>query len=251
MVPVGRLRRQAGWTATLIAGLVGGLVFAAPAPAAAAPQPIRATGGPLSSADQDFLVRVRLAGLWEIPAGRMAAERGSNQRVREVGQQIADEHEELDRLVIEAAKKVGVPLPNEPSVEQRFWLREMTEATGTRFDIVFVDRLRAAHGKVFSAIAEIRAGTRNDVVRKLAEDANGFVLNHLKLLESTGLVNYESLPRPDGPPGQLAGDGTMLAGAIAEANTDGPLIASSVMWIVLAAALAAGGVTTVRLIRSR
>jgi len=239
----------------VIAGLVGGLVLAAPAPVMAAPgAPNKLSGsGPLTSADQDFLVKVKLAGLWEIPAGEMAAQRGANPRVREVGAQIAAEHRELDRLVEEAAKKVGVPLPTEPSVEQRFWLREMREASGARFDTIFVDRLRAAHGKVFTVIASVRAGTRNDVVRKLAEDANGYVLNHLKLLESTGLVDYEGLPLPEGPAGttQLAGDGTLLAAAVAEANTSGPLIANSVMWLVLTAALVAGGYTTFRLLRSR
>lgn len=256
MVPAGRSRGRGRirWAATVIAGIVGGLMLAAPTPAMAAPGLPRVEGsGPLSSADQDFVVKVKLAGLWEIPAGEMAAQRAANPRVREVGAQIAAEHRELDRLVEEAAKKVGIPLPTEPSVEQRFWLREMSEASGARFDTIFVDRLRAAHGKVFTLIASVRAGTRNDVVRQLAEDANRFVLNHMKLLESTGLVDYEGLPRPEGPAGtaQLAGDGTLLSAAVAEANTSGPLIANSVMWLVLAVALAAGGYTTYRLVRSR
>lgn len=39
---------------------------------------------------------------------------------------------------------------------------------GTEFDRVFVDRLRAAYGKIFPVIGGVRSGTRNDVVRKLA-----------------------------------------------------------------------------------
>ena len=37
---------------------------------------------PLSAADRDFVVRVRLAGLWEMQAGMMAASKGADPRVR-------------------------------------------------------------------------------------------------------------------------------------------------------------------------
>lgn len=153
----------------------------------------------LTAADRDLLVKVRLAGAWEEPAGRMAAQKGANRRVREIGTLIANQHVELNKLVIRAASQVGVPLPSQPNAEQQGWLDEMTASSGTEFDQVFVDRLRAAHGKVFPVIANVRSGTRNTVVRQLAQDANNFVLGHLTMLESTGLVNYSSLPAPAQP----------------------------------------------------
>ncbi|SDY45903.1 Predicted outer membrane protein [Micromonospora pattaloongensis] len=251
MVSASRPRRAMRWAAAVVAGLTSGLVGLAPATAEAATRvPARAAAGPLTSADQDLLVKVRLAGLWEMPAGQMAAEKGSNKRVREIGAEIAKQHAELDRLTVVAAGKLGVPLPDEPNTDQRFWLREMTEASGPQFDTIFVDRLRAAHGKVFPAIANVRAGTRNDVVRELAQAANGFVLNHLTMLESTGLVDYEGLPRPAGPAGAVyTNDGTLLEGAVARANADG--INASIITIVLAAAVVAGVIATFRVIRSR
>jgi len=112
---------------------------------------------------------------------------------------ISQQHSQLDALVVRAAARLGVALPNEPNADQRGWLNEMRGATGAQFDQIFVDRLRAAHGKVFPAIANVRAGTRNSVVRELAQSANGFVLTHLTLLESTGLVAYSKLPPPPAP----------------------------------------------------
>lgn len=153
----------------------------------------------LTAADRDFLVKVRLAGLWETPAGLMAVEKGVSPRVREIGQMIGSQHRQLDALVVQAAAELGVPLPDEPNADQTRWLEEMRAATGAQFDYIFVDRLRVAHGKVFSAVANIRAGTRNAVVRRLAQSANGFVLTHMTLLESTGLVDYTALPLPPQP----------------------------------------------------
>lgn len=38
--------------------------------------------GPLSALDREFVTKVRLAGLWELPAGQQAQERGTTQAVR-------------------------------------------------------------------------------------------------------------------------------------------------------------------------
>ena len=203
--------------------------------------------GAVTPADRDFVIKVRLAGLWEIPAGNMGPGRTENPKVLKIGKSIAEQHVLLDKLTIEAAAKLGVPLPNEPTIEQQAWLNEMKNAEGPQFDQIYTDRLRSAHGKIFPAIANIRAGTRNDVVRRLAQQANQFVMTHLTLLESSGLVDYGSLPAPPQPVAQNAApaiDGNMIAGARGGVNT-------TVILVVLAAALVAGVASTMRIFRTR
>jgi predicted outer membrane protein len=196
---------------------------------------------PLTAADRDLIVKVRLAGLWEGRAGRMAAKKGASPRVRQIGVMIANQHRQLDALDEAAAKELGVKLPTEPSGEQQRWLGEMKDASGPAFDAIFVQRLRAAHGKIFPAIAVVRAGTQNEVVRKLAQQANAFVLTHLTLLESTTLVRYEELPHPVAP---ATGP---IAAATRRSATGG--IAVPLIWLILAVALVTGMVATARLVR--
>jgi putative membrane protein len=155
--------------------------------------------GALVEADRDLVVKVRLAGLWEIPAGEMAQQRSKNPRIREIGRTIAAQHVELDKLDRAAAKKLNITVPNVPNKDQQSWLAEMRDAQGTEFDQIYVDRLRAAHGKIFPAIATVRTSTRNDAVRKLAQQANQFVATHLTLLESSGIVDYGALPTAPPP----------------------------------------------------
>ncbi|MEU4222021.1 DUF4142 domain-containing protein [Actinoplanes sp. NPDC026623] len=155
--------------------------------------------GDISEADRDFAVKVRLAGLWEIPAGEMAQEKSEDPRIQAIGRDIAAQHEALDKFVRDAAKKLDVTLPNKPNADQQGWLAEMREAEGEDFDRVYIARLRAAHGKIFPAIATIRASTRNDTVRKLAQRANQFVMTHMTLLESSGIVDFAALPTAPPP----------------------------------------------------
>ncbi|GGO42202.1 hypothetical protein GCM10012287_02520 [Streptomyces daqingensis] len=149
--------------------------------------------GPLTSLDRDFIRTVRSSGLWELPAGRSAKERGGRKSVRIAGKHLVDGYTELDKRTIEAAKTLKLPLSNQPTGPQQEWLKEMEQAKGAQFDRIFVERLRRASGKNIGLIGLVRDQTRNSMVRSLATRANAAVLDHLEVLEETGLVDYEAL----------------------------------------------------------
>lgn len=160
--------------------------------------------GPLGPADRDLLVKVRQAGLWEQPTGQQAQQQAISERVREVGGLISAEHADLDAQVRDVAARLGVPLPNQPNEQQQAWMAEIAGQTGSDFDRTFVQRLRAAHGKVLPVVAQARATTRNDLVRSFATTAAEFVTRHHEYLESTGLVDFAALDEPPAAAAPLA-----------------------------------------------
>ncbi|WP_406374869.1 DUF4142 domain-containing protein [Streptomyces sp. NBC_00647] len=149
--------------------------------------------GPLSALDREFVTKVRLAGLWELPAGQQAQERGTTQAVRTAGEHLIEGHTFLDSRVRSVAARLGLELPNQPNPQQQEWLTTLSAAHGTEYDRDFANILRKAHGKVFSVVAQVRANTRNSLVRDLADDANTTVLDHIKVLEATGYVDFDAL----------------------------------------------------------
>lgn len=149
--------------------------------------------GPLTPMDRDFIRKVRNAGLWELPAGQSAQERGTTKSVRIVGDHLVDGHEELDRRAIEAGRTLKVSLPNQPAGKNQDYLDEIDRSKGKEFDKVLVERLRQAHGVVFGLVGLVRDQTRNSMVRSLATRANTIVLDHITVLEDTGLVKFEAL----------------------------------------------------------
>jgi predicted outer membrane protein len=182
------------------------LLFGLVAPAAA--------GDPqaLTETDKTLLIKVRQAGLWEMPAGQEAQQQAASQVVRDVGAKIAAQHQALDEETRVLAQQLGVPLPNQPSEEQQAWLNELAGKFGPEFDRAFAQLLRAAHGKVFSAIAQVRAGTRNNAIREFASHANDVVKGHMTMLESTGQVNFDALPEPNLNPPAANADVAHTAG---------------------------------------
>jgi putative membrane protein len=208
--------------------------------------------GTVSAADKDLVVKVRLAGLWEIPAGEMAQEKSNDPRIQKIGRDIAAQHEVLDAFDRAAAKKLGITLPQKPNSDQQGWLAEMRDAEGDEFDEIYIDRLRAAHGKIFPAIGTVRATTRNDTVRKLAQQANQFVVTHLTLLESSNIVDFAALPTAPNPAVAASGAPATAARPVPAADqspmsTTNPAIAL----LALAAGVGLGVFATMRLAGNR
>lgn len=212
--------RRINGTALIIAALVatlGALAFpmwsyadrSGTGPANLAAGSVATQWGPLSAADRDLLVKVRLAGLWELPAGQQAVERAPTEAIKEAGDHLIVGHTDLDKRARAVAAQLGVELPNQPTAQQQGWLQELTEAEGMEYQRKFANLLRVAHGKVFSVIAQVRDSTRNTLIRQLASDSNQTVLDHITMLEATGLVDFDSIANggaatatasPSGPP---------------------------------------------------
>lgn len=159
--------------------------------------------GPLGPADRDFMNRVKQAGLWEKPAGdKGRAKRPDQPKILEACKHLIEGHTLLDNVVNRAGVLLGHTLPTEASEEQKGWLAEMDAANGDEFDAVFANRLRAAHGKVYAYASQIRAGTKNELIRILSTQAMITVFDHMKVLEETGKVDFAALesPQPLAPP---------------------------------------------------
>jgi predicted outer membrane protein len=150
----------------------------------------------LSPQDAELLIKVRLANLWEMPAGQMATERSANPKVQEAGRTMMTDHTQLNVEVQRLAGLYDLQLPPEPNDMQKSWLTEMAAASGSQFDSVFAMRLRAAHGLIFPVIAKSRVATTDPEIRTFATTANTVVMKHMTLLESTGAVDFAALNDP-------------------------------------------------------
>ncbi|WP_433855069.1 DUF4142 domain-containing protein [Streptomyces kronopolitis] len=149
--------------------------------------------GPLTALDKVFLTKVRQAGLWEMPAGRLAQTHASSEAIKRAGMHLLEGHSKLDELDREDSAALSVPIPDQASAEQQGWVEQLKKAKGRDFDQLFVDLLRASHGKIFITIGEVRATTKNTLIRRLATQANNTVQDHMDVLEDTGLVKDSTL----------------------------------------------------------
>ncbi|HWN32226.1 MAG TPA: DUF4142 domain-containing protein [Pseudonocardia sp.] len=213
MLPAVRFVRWAVLAAVLVVVLVS-VVLAGRSPSS--PQSLSALfgggtvdtpWGPLGASDRDMLIKVRQADLWEGPTGEQAAQRASSPAVREVGRKLGIEHAQLDGDLRAMAAKLGVPLPSQPSDQQKVWMAEITGASAPNYDKTFINLVRSAHGEVMPLVEGVRSGTQNQLVRQFAIEAGEFIGRHMDYLESTGLVDYTLFPPSTAPAARLTSIG--------------------------------------------
>jgi predicted outer membrane protein len=149
--------------------------------------------GPLTEADRDFVVKVRAAGLWEYPVGMLGLQKGTTPAVRTAGDHLVRGHAALDETDRKVAAALGITIPNKPSPQQQGFVSTLSGDTGKQFDTDFANILRVTHGSIFNTVAKIRSTTENSLVRQLADQANDTVLDHITVMEKTGLVNFDQV----------------------------------------------------------
>ncbi|GLZ33714.1 hypothetical protein Lesp02_59020 [Lentzea sp. NBRC 105346] len=192
--------------------------------------------GPFTQNDRDLIIKVKQAGLWEMPMGELAGKVGQSQRVKEVGKLLMLDHMKLDQASNKLAEQFGMTLPDMPTPAQQSWMKELEGLQGAEFDRAFADRLRAAHGQVFLFIAKVRTQTANDAIRPFAQVGIDIVMKHMTLLESTELVSDAGRADP------------VPFGGVINASLQNPEGGSPNMLVILVVSVA-GVVTTIALLR--
>ncbi|MEU9154962.1 DUF4142 domain-containing protein [Streptomyces sp. NPDC048417] len=162
--------------------------------------------GPLTEGDRDFVVKVRSAGLWEYPLGELALEKGSTAEMKEAGKHLIVGHAGLDELCRKIAPMLNITLPNQATPQQQQFVATSAAQSGRQFDSTSANIMRVTHGQIFPTIAKIRASTTNTLVRQLADLANDTVLDHITVLENTGVVNFDQVNFQQTTPPKLPKD---------------------------------------------
>ncbi|MCF3134079.1 DUF4142 domain-containing protein [Streptomyces olivochromogenes] len=147
--------------------------------------------GPLTEGDRDFVVKVRAAGLWEYPVGQIGLQKGTSKGVLIASRHLIDGHAALDTTCRKIAPMLNITLPNIASPQQEGFVNTLKADSGKKFDTDFANILRMTHGSIFNTVAKIRSTTKNTLVRALADQANDTVLDHITVMEKTGLVDFD------------------------------------------------------------
>ena len=157
---------------TALAAVPATAVSGAPAPETSATSVSR----PISP-DADFLIAAHQAGLTQIKAGRIAARKGTDPVVRDLGRQFVAYHRKLDAAVREAAADLAVVLPEQPNTDQQTLLGQY-EAAGDQFDTLFLGSQLVAHERALKAARLVLDTGSEPAVRQIVTAAVPVVQQH-------------------------------------------------------------------------
>ena len=101
----------------------------------------------MSSQDRDFVMDAAMGGMLEVELGRVAAQRGTNEAVKQFGQRMVDDHGQANQELMSLASSKGLTLPTALDEKQQQQVTKLSAMSGAEFDRAYAKLMLKDHEK--------------------------------------------------------------------------------------------------------
>ena len=118
----------------------------------------------LSSSDQMFAKKAAQGGMAEVQLGQLATTKGSNQKVKDFGQKMVDDHGKANDQLKSIAGKDHINLPTSVSAKDKALMAHLSGMSGDAFDKAYVSAMVKDHKTDIAQFeAEANGGQNGDL----------------------------------------------------------------------------------------
>ncbi len=135
----------------------------------------------ISSSDKEFVTKAAEGGKSEVELGRLAAQKGHSQEVKDFGQRMVTDHTKADNHLKELAQKVGVTLPDKMDSESWALKQKLEKLSGAEFDKTYMNAMVKDHEKDVAEFKKEASMAQDPEVKSFAEQTLPTLEEHLKL----------------------------------------------------------------------
>jgi putative membrane protein len=171
----------AGGTGGAMSGsTAGGTTSGTPADTSTAPTAAAGSGAPLALADKNFVTTAAVGGMYEVEAGKLAAEKASDPAVKAYGQKLADDHAKANDELKQIAQAHGMSLPSELPAAKKQALDKLRKASGAQFDRQYVQQVGMHdHQEDISAFEKASKDAKEPKLKAFAQKTLPVLREHL------------------------------------------------------------------------
>ena len=130
-----------------------------------------------------FLQQAAREQLAEIALGRLAMKKASDKKLKELGSEIAEDHQYASREITEISAKEKIYLPVELDAQQKQAHRRLSRLSGHEFDKAFIAYLVNKHRNHIKELQAQAATLENENAKQWAEATEPILAVHLKKAE--------------------------------------------------------------------
>ena len=128
------------------------------------------------SADMKFAMEAAMGGMEEVEMGRLAAEKGASDEVRQFGQRMVDDHSKANQELMQIASSKGMTLPSALDPKHQADMQKISALSGEAFDKAYVKMMVKDHKK---DVAEFQ----KESMRGTDAEIKGFATSTLPTLQ--------------------------------------------------------------------
>lgn len=101
----------------------------------------------MSSQDRNFVMEAAMGGLMEVELGRIAAQQGASDAVKQFGQRMVDDHTKANTELMTLATSKGLTLPTALDEKHQKEVTKLSGMSGAEFDRAYAKMMLSDHRK--------------------------------------------------------------------------------------------------------
>ena len=141
-----------------------------------------AAGKP-TAAEKMFMKKAADGGMTEVELGRLAAEKGGSDEVKDFGNQMVKDHSKINDNLKEVAGKMNVTLPDKVSAKHHATIEKMAGMSGAAFDKAYVPAMVKDHEMDIAEFEKADKTVKNPDLKKFIEDSIPMMKDHLEKIK--------------------------------------------------------------------
>ena len=133
----------------------------------------------LSHQDETFMKEAAQGNLEEIQAGQLADQRGTTQAVKQLGQTLITDHQQMNQKLELFAQQSNVTLPTSPTKADQKQMNALEKLQGQKFDHSFARDEVSDHEKTIAKFQKEAKSTHDPELRQMVEQSIPVLRKHL------------------------------------------------------------------------
>lgn len=138
------------------------------------------SGGKLSAADKNFVMKAAQGGMAEVELGQLATQNAKSDEVKQFGQRMVDDHTKANDQLKQVAQQKGVTLPTDLSAKDKAEKDRLSKLQGEQFDKAYMQHMVMDHKKDVAEFKKESTSAKDSDVKNFAAQTLPTLEDHLK-----------------------------------------------------------------------
>lgn len=135
------------------------------------------------SADMKFAMEAAMGGMEEVEMGRLAAEKGASDEVRQFGQRMVDDHSKANQELTQIASSKGMTLPAALDPKHQADVQKISALSGEAFDKAYVKMMVKDHKKDVGEFQKESTRGADPEIKAFATSTLPTLQEHLQMIQ--------------------------------------------------------------------
>ncbi|MDT7778100.1 MAG: putative rane protein [Acidobacteriota bacterium] len=135
------------------------------------------------TADQKFAMEAAMGGQMEVELGKLAAQKGASDEVRQFGQHMVDDHSKANADLMQVASGKSMTLPTALSPKMQMEMQKLSAMSGEKFDKEYVKMMVKDHKEDVAAFQKEASGGMDADIKSFATRTLPTLQEHLRMIQ--------------------------------------------------------------------